>query len=75
MFAVIECSKFKEAVVANVGNSTIKELSRMGPSECPICGPCSHVEFSFGNLWTEHGRFETEAEAQACLKAKREMVQ
>ena len=70
MFAVIKCSRSSEPVIANVGENTIEELSSMGPAECPICGPCSHVELSFETLWTELGRFETEAEAKASRKVK-----
>lgn len=66
MFALIKCTKFNDrpTVAQLPDDETVKSLAqKIGPCECPICGPCSHVEFSFGGYWESLGTFETEDEA------------
>ena len=74
MHAVISCAKFTPRTlrIADMGDLegkgdpvdfTKKVLQRMGPSECPICGSCSHVELSWHNMFVVHGVYDSFDEA------------
>lgn len=58
MLAVVSCNKYTQQTlrIADVGARTEPEaqhlLDELGSFECPICGPCSHVELTW------HGRFK-----------------
>jgi hypothetical protein len=75
MFTVLTCNKFSRfgIVVADVGDNDPHELiNKIPPRECPVCGPCSHVELSWrGRLEPHGGLFETDT---AAIEHAREMV-
>lgn len=63
MFSIIRCRKGNGVRVCNIGYDTVASLAASyGPAECPICGPCSHVELSSFN-WEDLGTFDCEADA------------
>ena len=70
MFAVVSCKKYaaKTLRIADVGDrSTIDEVNELLDKaqcmECPICGPCSHVELSWRNWFNVHSVWSTQDEA------------
>lgn len=69
MYAVISCRKYAAQTLklADVGDVTKEQaLERMGGwkgFECPICGPCSHVELDFRGYFTIHGELHDTEEA------------
>jgi hypothetical protein len=57
MFVLIKCKKYHRPSVRVVdfGDTPIAEgFAKFCESsyECPICGPCSHVEFGYQHLWS-----------------------
>jgi hypothetical protein len=60
MLAVVSCNKYhnKTLRIADIGDRDQEQaqvlLSSMNAWECPICGPCSHVELSWNNRFTVH---------------------
>ena len=60
MFAVVSCNKYnrKTLRIADVGNRDKHEtetvFKNFQPCECPVCGPCSHVELSWNSYFNIH---------------------
>ena len=59
MYGVVVCSKFNRKTIRVVDFGDVsgvdemkKIINSMGDQECPICGPVSHFEFSFGGFYT-----------------------
>ena len=66
MFCVVSCSKYsrKTLRVVDFGNSDPKALlARVVMGECPLCGPCSHVELDFGGYFNIHSQHDTADDA------------
>lgn len=76
MFVVLKCKKFSppEFQAADIGDRDPDEVIKWfdkAVMECPVCGPCSHVELSFGGYITIESKHETEdAAIEAAKQAK-----
>lgn len=74
MIALLSCKKFSRRPLraANVGDQGADAvIESLGPMECPICGPMSHVEMSWVGMLEVHGHFQDEAEA---LDARQKLI-
>ena len=64
MLAVVSCNKYlpKTVRIADVGDVTKEEaqamLDKCQTMECPICGPCSHVELTWKGYLNVHSVHE-----------------
>lgn len=74
MFAVISCKKYgaKTLKLIDVGDMTkeqaLERIEKWQAFECPVCGPCSHVEMSWRGWFTIHGELhETQDEATVAM--------
>ena len=74
MHGIISCKKYaaRTLKLVDVGDMTkekaLETLGKYQGMECPICGPCSHVELSFRNHFTIHGDlYETQDEATVAM--------
>lgn len=60
MFAVVSCNKYNRQTlrIADVGDRNKREaetvFQNLRACECPVCGPCSHVELSWQRRFTIH---------------------
>jgi hypothetical protein len=72
MFCVVSCKKYsrKTLRIVDVGDCDNPQrlLDGIQAFECPICGPCSHVELSFHNWFTVHSEHSTADEAMAAAR-------
>ena len=75
MLAVVSCNKYAQQTlrIADVGARTQPEaqqlLDGLGAFECPICGPCSHVELSWRGRFKIHAMCECLDDARDKAKA------
>jgi len=64
MIAVISCNKYHRKItrLADVGDRDTFAakvfLNSLGPMECIICGPCSHVELGWEGRLRVHGCYD-----------------
>lgn len=73
MFAVVSCKKFsyQSLRVVDYGTKDCKPLlDGLQCMECPICGPCSHVEMSWEDQFIIHS--EGHETVEAATEAGRE---
>lgn len=67
MFAVVSCKKYSRQTlrVVDYGDKDCKALlSNLNVMECPLCGPCSHVELTWHNWFIVHSEgYETQEQA------------
>ena len=78
-YVLVACKKYAQRTVRVVmqgsgknGEKTAMELLESYQAmECPLCGPCSHVEISWRNQFAFHGEYDTEEQA---LAARRSLV-
>ena len=73
MYAVVTCKKYarRSIRVVDFGDHEPEVALFGNTGECPICGPCSHVELSLPNYLTIIESFETEEDALAFTEACR----
>ena len=71
MFAVISCKKFHRQTlrIADFGDTvkTVDQaqamLNKYPGAECPVCGPCSHVELGWSGYLVVHSVHTSESGA------------
>jgi hypothetical protein len=74
MLAVVSCRKYHQMTmrIADVGDRDLDQtkalLAGLEAFECPMCGPCSHVEISWRNYFDVHSLHESLEEAQEAAR-------